>query len=88
MCDPCIYIYTHTGNDISNSNCSTWDLRLSGMTPSSNTEAIEGRLELCYNRNWFLIQDHHFFFDIYSICSKLGYGINTGKNCQYSGTSE
>ena len=66
----------------SNSNCSTWDLRVSGMTKTSDTEAIEGRLELCYNRNWFSVDyDNGYYLDENVVCQSLGYEINTGKKC-------
>ena len=49
------------------------------MTKRSDTETIEGRLELCYNRNWFSVQDYsNYGLDEDLVCQSLDYEINIG----------
>ena len=76
-------MHTYFDNLASNSNCSTWDFRVSGMTKRSDTEAIEGRLELCYNKNWFSVNYNNRYYGLNPnvVCQRLGYEINTGKKC-------
>ena len=56
------------------------------MSKRADTEAVEGRLELCYNRKWFSVQDHsnNYRLNRDIVCQSLGYGLNTGEKCYSS----
>ena len=78
-----LHTQPYADNLTSNSNCSTGDLKVSGMTKHSDSETIEGSLELCYNKNWFSVKyDYYYRFNKDLVCQSLGYGVNPGKNCQ------
>ena len=64
------------------SNCSTWDLRVAGQTVRNTSKTTEGRLEICYNRQWYFLTPSYLPFTVQNeklICHNLGYEANTGE---------